>query len=131
MCVVGGCFNRKTEDISLHHFQTEQDIREMRTEAVISTQKNWKGPSKDTVMCFDHFEGDFFDPSYDLKQSMGLKTKRDLVKGSVPAKFVRPQPNTMENEYKRVYTGSKSGSAFDKRERQRVRMFDLSYNQVL
>ena len=95
---------------------------------MISTRKNWKGPSKDTVMCSDHFEGDCFDPSYDLKKSMGLKRRRDLVKGSVPTNFVqrqpntmenesnvvRPQPNTMENEYKRVYTGSKSGSAFDK-----------------
>ena len=74
-------------------------------------------------MCSDHFEGDCFDRSYNLKKSMGLKTRRDLVKGSVPTKIVRPQPNTMENEYKRVYTGGKSGSAFDKRERQRLRMF--------
>ena len=88
MCVVGGCSDRKTEDISLHHFPTEQDIREMWIKAVISTRKNWKGPSKDTVVCSDHFEANCFDRSYDLKKSMGLKTRRDLVKGSVPTKFV-------------------------------------------
>ena len=126
MCVVGGCSNRKTEEISLHHFPTEQDVREMWIKAVISTRKNWKGPSKDTVVCSEHFEADCFDPSYDLKKSMGLKARRDLVKGSVPTKFKRPQPNTMEDAYKKVYTGNKSGSAFDKRERRRVRMFESS-----
>ena len=65
--------------------------------------KGLKKDSKDTVVCSVHLESGCFDPAYDLKKSMGLKTRRGLVKGSVSITFVRSQPKTIENEYKRVH----------------------------
>ena len=69
MCVVRGCSNRKTEEISLHHFPIEQDVREQWIKVVNSTRKNCKGPSKDTVVCSAH-EG-CFEAEYDRKDQWG------------------------------------------------------------
>ena len=99
MCVVGRCSNRKTEEISLHHFPTEQFVREQWIKAVNSTRKNWKGPSKNTVVCSTYFDEGCFEAAYDLKRSMRMK-------GSVPSNFVRSRQKPVTTNTKKSTPGA-------------------------
>lgn len=130
-CAVGGCCNRPKDGVSLHAFPVDEKIRKLWEKAVHSTRKYWAGPSKHTVVCSEHFEDECFDPSYQLKISMGMTSKRSLIKGAVPTKFPRVQPSQSTNVYKKEYQPrSLDTPARKARERQRVKIFIVNSLRV-
>lgn len=132
-CVVGGCSNMPKDGVSFHSFPKDDDLRRVWVKAVESTRKFWKGPSKHTVICSDHFEDDCFEQTYKIKMSLGIPAKRTLVTGAVPTIFQRPTPKMTENIYKKEYQtpGKSNRKALEiKRERQKVSLtayFILSF----
>ena len=122
-CVVGGCLNMPKDGVSFHNFPNDETVRKKWIKAVDSTRKHWKGPTKHTKVCSDHFSDDCFDQAFWIKKSMGIYTRKKLVKGSVPLIFVRSQPIMSEDVYRKDYqtSGRESRQARErKKEKQLV-----------
>ena len=76
-CVGWGCSNMPKDGLSFHSFPKDDDLRwRVWVKAVESTRTFWKGPSKHTVICSDHFEDDCFEQTYKIKMSLGFPAKR-------------------------------------------------------
>ena len=94
-CIVGGCGNTvRNGIISLHRFPQETAVRRLWVSGVKTTRKHWDAPSKNALVCSAHFREGDFDPSFDLKVSLGMMPQkvrfvRRLLPNAVPTLFGR------------------------------------------
>ena len=124
-CIVGGCGNTARPGISLHQFPLAPGLRRLWISSVKTTRKDWNAPSQRSLVCSAHFKEDAFDPSHDLKVSLGLtplkaRFIRRLLPTAVPTLFTRHlAPETATPKA----SSSKSGQAYRKREHKRVSLY--------
>ena len=110
-CIVFGCSNTQEKGVSLFKFPTESKLRKTWTSQVQRTRDKWKGPSKYSAICCEHFTEDCFELTSVTSRKLGIKMKQRLKSTAVPTIFPRPPSSTTVP--KRLCTSS----AFEKRER--------------
>ena len=54
---------------------------------MLSTRADFKGPTKSSVLCSEHFTKDCFEKDTEISASFGMKKRRRLVKGAIPKIF--------------------------------------------
>ena len=120
-CVAAGCSKTHKDGISLFGFPKDASLRKKWADQVRRTRDKWE-PSQRSVLCSKHFEDWCFDPGSKLSEAMGLgKTKARLNADAIPTIFEKP------SSLKRKIPAAKSPalkrrrSAYEKRERSRVR----------
>ena len=149
-CVAAGCSNTHSDNISMHKFPKDPEVRQKWEKQVQRTREKWSA-TESSFLCSNHFEADCFEVDSILAEQMGLKRRKRLKPGAIPTIFVRCKqapkqsagagqsssdaPNSSAR--KRVsgaavsvgtdYPPSKR-MAFEKRERMRVSLFiDFMY----
>ena len=110
-CIVFGCSNTQEKGVSLFKFPTESKLRKAWTLQVQRTRDKWKGPSKYSAICCEHFTEECFELT---SRKLGIKMKPRLKSTAVPTIFPRPPSSTT------VPKRLRASSAFEKRERARV-----------
>ena len=75
------------------------------------TRDKWHGPTKNSVICSEHFTEECFEPISSFSKKMGIKMKQMLKSNAIPTIFKRPCATP-----KRL----RVSSAAEKRERARV-----------
>jgi len=132
-CVAYDCNNIPSENISCFLFPQEPTLRAAWTKQVQRTRDDWTGPTKNSVLCSEHFTKDCIEiaTEYAAKYA-GQKKRRRLVKGAIPTIFKKKSDtpssassNSGSSSLKRaVHPGEneplKKRQAFEKRERSRV-----------
>ncbi|PIK37131.1 hypothetical protein BSL78_26037 [Apostichopus japonicus] len=78
-CVVEGCSNVITKAISLHRWPKNDKTRRLWTKFVQNTRFDFTGPSQYSSVCSEHFTEAVYDPSFLLKEEMGLKGRHKRV----------------------------------------------------
>lgn len=68
-------------------FPKDTALKKRWTDQVKRTRSNWTWPSKNSVVCSEHFTKDCFDNANDLYKSFGIKKR--LKEGAVPTVFIR------------------------------------------
>ncbi|KAI1888757.1 hypothetical protein AGOR_G00172010 [Albula goreensis] len=62
-CVIGGCYNRPTSEISLYKFPSQEkdpSLHQTWIRAVKKTRQGWGGPTPGSVICSAHFGDECF-----------------------------------------------------------------------
>ncbi|XP_019863897.1 PREDICTED: THAP domain-containing protein 10-like [Amphimedon queenslandica] len=111
-CVAYGCSNTSSKSISVFHFPKNDALRKKWTEQVKRTRAEWKGPTRNSVFCSEHFTQDCFEVGKRMCKSFGLETTAKLKKDAVPTSFKRKLTEALEPAAKKP--------AYEKRERLRV-----------
>lgn len=98
-CVVGGCTNKRGNNISLHQFPKEQALRDQWIKAIKSTgtnvsRVNWNGPRENTsfnsqLVCSEHFLPTDFTLRTRISLEAGIPYKPQLEERAVPSIFGR------------------------------------------
>jgi hypothetical protein len=100
-CIVFGCSNTQEKGVSLFKFPKESKLRKAWTLQVQRTRDKWKGPSKYSAICCEHFTDECFELTSLTSKKIGLKMKQRLKSDAVPTIF--PRPTTTP---KRLHTSS-------------------------
>ena len=112
-CIVFGCSNTPKKGVTLFNkFPTDARLKRAWTLQVQRTKAQWKGPSKHSAVCSDHFSEDCFEPMSVTSKKLGIKMKQMLKPTGIPSIFKCPSSSP-----KRLQRPS---SALEKRERGRV-----------
>jgi len=84
-CVAYECNNVPSENISCFLFPQEPTLQAARVQR---TKDNWTGPTKNSILCSEHFTKDCIeiDTEYTAKYA-GQKKQHRLVKGAIPTIF--------------------------------------------
>ena len=108
-CVAFGCSNTSSKPgISCFRFPKDPVLKKKWIEQV---RDKWpEGPSKNSVVCSEHFTQDCFDASSQLFQSFGMKKTPKLKNNSIPTIFNRPNSGRV----------TKRRTAYHKRQHLRV-----------
>ena len=145
-CVAAACSSSSSDGVSFFTFPSDPVVKEQWIRQVKRTRAHWNGPtSKHSVLCEKHFMADCFEPHSAIAASMGLKRQKRLKPPAVPTVFERPreplpsdcEPSSSQTALsqtrKRVASTpvvvsktKKSRSAYEKRERSRVRNVKLN-----
>jgi len=116
-CVAMGCSNTNNEGVSLHQFPFDRpNINRQWVAFVTTKRKDWKGPTKHSVLCAAHFRPESFSLKSRILQSMGNPSRKVLEKDAIP---------TLQSTTNRHFTdeqppAKKPRTAFIKRENHRV-----------
>ena len=103
-CVVGGCSNSTSEDISLHKFPKDEKLSRIWTKKVQLTRAKWSGPSARSVICSAHFDESDFETA--LHWKFGMKRARKLKANAIPTQIKLGNP-PKEAEKRRRETSEK------------------------
>ena len=115
-CVAAGCSNTsKQEGISLFHFPKNELLKKEWAKQIQRTRDSWKGPTKYSVVCSEHFSDDCFMEDYKLHHSFGMDRVRKLKDTAVPTIFKR-KASEIADEPK----AKKRRNVYEKRDHQRV-----------
>ena len=120
-CIVFGCSNSQEKVVSLFKFPTDSKLRKAWTLQVQRTRDKWRGPSKYSAICCEHFTEDFFEMTPLTARKLGIKMKPRLKSTAVPTIFLRPASSTAVTKQLR------ESSAFEKKERAKVTYSYLLY----
>ena len=111
-CIVAGCSGTSKDDVSLHRFPKEENLRKIWTSKVKLTRADWHGPSDYSTICSNHFSEDDFEDR-GIYSSFGMKQmKRKLKDGAIPKIRLGVTSVKKQDVARR--------SAAEKRERKRV-----------
>ena len=116
-CIVFGCSNTPEKGVSLFKFPTDSKLRKAWILRVQRTTDKWRGPSKYSAICCEHFTEDCFEMTPLNARKPGIKMKSRLM----PTIFLRPASSTA------VTKRLRESSAFEKREKARVTYSYLLY----
>lgn len=139
ICVAYGCSNTTSEGVKLHSFPWKKhpEIAKEWERNVSKTRANWKS-TKWSRLCSAHFEEHCFTLSSRTRRTFDPTYPLVLEESAVPTLFDRPGPNQSvkrETDDSRPPEGAvkkrKSGGAFAKRERARVRGYVLLFNTCM
>ena len=70
-CVAAACSNTHRDGVSLFRFPRDPCVREKWTKQVQRTRAQWK-PTKNSVLCNQHFEEDCFEPGTDIARQFEI-----------------------------------------------------------
>ena len=121
----GGCGNTVRQGISLHRLPVAPALQRLWVSSVKTTRKDGNATTQRSLVCSAHFKEDAFDPSQDLKVSLGLTPQnvrfvRHLLPTEVPTVFTRHLAPAMATP---KASSSKSREAYNKRQHKRVREY--------
>lgn len=140
-CVAAGCSNTYSDNVSLFKFPKDPVLRQKWVKNIQRTRAQWSGPSEHSVLCSQHFNSSCFEPDSELASQMGMQKRRRLKDDAVPTLFERPGPRTSllsdagpsgtlsrkrassSSSLTDAGTSKKIRTAYEKRERCRVRQF--------
>ena len=97
-CVVQFCSNTYSTGHSLHYFPKDPSHRRQWVRFVQTKRADFKTPSENSqaVICGAHFTPDcflgFLASTQEAMAEMGFKSKKDLIRGSIPT--IQPVPTT-------------------------------------
>jgi len=74
-------------NISCFQFPENANLQAVWVKKVLSTRADFKGPTKSSVLCSEHFTKDCFEKDTEISASFGMKKRRRLVKGAIPKIF--------------------------------------------
>ncbi|KAG9332004.1 hypothetical protein JZ751_016280, partial [Albula glossodonta] len=83
-CIIGGCYNRPTSEISLYKFpslEKDPSLHQTWVRAVKKTRQGWGGPTPRSVICSAHFG----DECFKQRATSSLAQKR-LAHNSIPSR---------------------------------------------
>lgn len=80
-CIVAGCSKTPKDDVSLHNFPKDENLRKIWIAKVKLTRAEWQGPSEWSTICSDHFAVDDFE-NPGLYSEFGMKKRRSKLKDS-------------------------------------------------
>ena len=107
-CIVFGCSNTQEKGVSLFKFPTDSKLRKAWILQVQRTRDKWRGPSKYSAICCEHFTEDCFEMTPLTARKLGIKMKPRLKSTAVPTIFLRPASSTA------VTKRLRESSAFEK-----------------
>ncbi|XP_060077633.1 THAP domain-containing protein 10-like [Ylistrum balloti] len=119
-CVVAGCSNTAGDGVSVHTFPSDSRTRNAWKRFVKLTRADWEEPSRHSAICSAHFTPSCFDAQYDLKASLGFRTKRRLNPGSVPSIYPKRDHDHLNEVFFLSSPEKKPREAYAKRESFRV-----------
>ena len=120
-CVAVCCSNQPSGQISLFKFPRDPALRKEWARQVQRTRDNWE-PTAHSSLCSEHFTANCFEADSALASSFGISKRRRLKPGAIPTLFERPETATRKRPaVSPSKEGKKKRSAFEKRERLRVR----------
>ena len=90
-CVAAGCSNTHSDNVSMHKFPQDPELRLKWEKQVQRTREQWSA-TENSFLCSDHFEADCFEVDSLLAKQMGLKKRKRLKPDAVPTIFVRHVP---------------------------------------
>jgi len=93
-CVAFDCSNVPGEGMSLFKFPNDLALWAEWTRQVQRTRADFKGPTKNSFACSEHFTKDCFKKDIELAASFGIKKQQRLIKGVIPMIFKRPETFT-------------------------------------
>ncbi|XP_054760837.1 THAP domain-containing protein 10-like [Lytechinus pictus] len=121
-CIVAGCSNTPKDDVSLHRFPKDENLRKLWISKVKLTRADWRGPSDWSTICSDHFSAEDFEDT-GLYSSFGMKVRSKLIDSAVPTIRLGVKPSKKQDVPTR--------SAVEKRERKRILEEALSETTAL
>ena len=80
-CVAAGCSRTPKDNVSLHTFPKQAELRRKWSKAVKANRADWSEPTGNSALCSMHFLSDCYEAETLLKESMGLPVKRRKLKG--------------------------------------------------
>ena len=79
-----GCSNTQEKGVSLFKFPADAKLKKVWTLQVQRTWNKWKGPSKYSAVCSEHFTEDCFELTSVILKTMGIRMKQRLKSNVVP-----------------------------------------------
>ena len=87
-CVAAGCNTSSGEGYSLHAFPRDKDLRKKWTKAVKQHQRNWEGPTANSLLFSKHFEQECFAiEGSRYRNAVGIPAKKRLKPVAIPTIF--------------------------------------------
>ena len=138
-CVAAGCSNTYSNNVSLFKFPKDPVLRRKWVKNVQRTRAQWSGPSDHSVVCSQHFDSGCFEPDSEFASQMCMHKRRRLKDDAVPTLFERsgplmsllseagpsgthPRKRASSSSFQAdAGTSKKKRTAYEKRERSRVR----------
>ena len=78
-CVAFGCKSTHKDNISLHEFPKNYGIRQQWVNFVKIKRKDFVKPTKQSVLCENHFPPGSYPMEYRIKKSMNIPVKRKVL----------------------------------------------------
>ena len=134
-CVAAGCSNTNANGKSLFRFPRDPSLRAQWNKQVQRTRADWKDATEYSVLCSDHFTSNCFEEDSYIAAQFGIAKRKRLKPDAVPTIFDRPGRHvdlqgSSSVGHKRAAVAEdesipleKKKTAFEKRERARVRIY--------
>ena len=69
-CVAAGCSNSHSDNVRMHKFPRDPELRKKWEKQVQRTREQWTA-TETSFLCSDHFEADCFEEGSTLAEQMG------------------------------------------------------------